>query len=306
MPTYAGARMPPPDSWEEFENIVCSAAQNRWDNPNFALNGRNGQRQDGVDIYGTDHNGQYVGIQCKNSTSQLAAKAILAEVVKARSFAPQLTYFFIATTMDSDVHLQRAVRKISTDEKNNSGFQVGILSWPDIWADLVKDESRLFKHYPQLKPAPSGVILRSPTNTFTFPQDVKLFELFQKEIQHETVGYLLTNHDFNYPFLRAHSDPLFQFVEEWRSPYLTFKDPVLQEKLVAFYQAARNLAIKIAELTVPINRTQKYASVYSDHERSMSGPRPQRLIDEAKQLNEVSAQCLAAYEAFIKTCRLVL
>lgn len=56
MPTYAGSRMPPPESWSEFEDIVCSAAKNRWDNPNSTKHGHQGQKQDGVDVYGNDHN----------------------------------------------------------------------------------------------------------------------------------------------------------------------------------------------------------------------------------------------------------
>ncbi len=80
MPTYADVRMAPPTSWDEFEKIVCSAAKNRWKNPDFTRHGRQGQQQDGVDVYGKDETGRLVGLQCKNTMAGVAPKAVGEEV----------------------------------------------------------------------------------------------------------------------------------------------------------------------------------------------------------------------------------
>jgi hypothetical protein len=95
MPTYASSRMPPPKSWDEFETIVCSAAKNRWGSADFTQHGRQGQRQDGVDVYGKDDQGHLVGLQCKNTCAGVATKTVQDEIKKAESFVPQLHHLYI-------------------------------------------------------------------------------------------------------------------------------------------------------------------------------------------------------------------
>lgn len=117
MPTLADLRVPPPRSWAEFEDIVCSAAKNRWCNPDFTHHGRQGQRQDGVDIYGGDHKERLVGIQCKNTWDGITLKTIEDEILKAESFQPRLKFLYLATTAETDKNVQRSVREISAKRK---------------------------------------------------------------------------------------------------------------------------------------------------------------------------------------------
>ena len=67
MPTLASANIPTPKSWDEFEDIALSAAKLRWRSENFFRHGRTGQRQDGVDIFGTPDDGRQRGLQGKNT-----------------------------------------------------------------------------------------------------------------------------------------------------------------------------------------------------------------------------------------------
>jgi hypothetical protein len=46
-PTIANANIPPPRSWDEFEDIVLSAAKRRWSSTEFYRHGRQEQRQRG-------------------------------------------------------------------------------------------------------------------------------------------------------------------------------------------------------------------------------------------------------------------
>ncbi|MDQ0589886.1 hypothetical protein [Variovorax paradoxus] len=151
MPTLADFRMPPPRSWDEFEAIVCSAAKNRWGNPEFTRHGRQGQRQNGVDVFGQDDKGRLVGLQCKNTLDGLTDATISAEVEKAESFKPALQQLFVVTTADTDKHLQEFVRELSEQRLKAGSFEVAVLFWPDVWLDLTRDESRLFQHYPHLR-----------------------------------------------------------------------------------------------------------------------------------------------------------
>ncbi|MGH7297643.1 MAG: hypothetical protein ACRELB_22085 [Polyangiaceae bacterium] len=65
MPTYASAVVPPPKSWEEFQDITLSALRVRWRTTDLQHNGRQGQPQAGVDIHGRDDRGRRAGVQCK-------------------------------------------------------------------------------------------------------------------------------------------------------------------------------------------------------------------------------------------------
>lgn len=310
--------MPPPQAWDEFEDIVCSASKNRWDNPNFTRHGRQGQKQDGVDVYGNDHLEELVGLQCKNTVGTLNEKIILAEVEKAKKFDEKLTKLFIATTLDTDSRLQKVIRQISRAEQEKGGFEVHILFWHDIWHDLTRDEKRVFQHYPQLKPAGKAieqteievVVATVATAAAVEPgkrtprkHDVRLFEELQKVLPFDPTIRLIRDHDFGGPFSRAAVQPLFNFVETWDSPDCEFIDGALQAKLTDLYQAAAKLSDEIVTLTVPIGPKQGHASVYADAVREQGGPRPKWVIEDGRKLNAAARGFSPLYERFIRFAR---
>ena len=293
MPTYANIRMTPPKSWDEFEAIVCSAAKNRWNSPDFHLHGRKGQKQDGVDVWGMDNMRHMVGIQCKNTLSRLTTSTIDEEVEKAESFKPALERLYVATTADTDKHLQEYVRKLSCTRLKAGKFEVTILFWSDVWSDLTLKESRLFQHYPQLKPEPSAQ--RDPTH------DQRLYEEFKVILGFDPAIRLLRDHDFGGSFQRKAIQPLFDFSETWDSPEKEFMDTELQIGLATLYEAANNLVNHLAEKTVPIGNGD-FASVFSDQLRNQ-GPRPDWVIQEARLLNKQASQFVPIYERFMRQCR---
>jgi Restriction endonuclease len=71
-----GLDLPQPKNWQDFEAIVCNAMSQRWKSPNLQKNGRSGQKQAGVDIYGPDDIGRRVGIQCKRYKGSLKLKRL--------------------------------------------------------------------------------------------------------------------------------------------------------------------------------------------------------------------------------------
>lgn len=64
MPTIQSMELPKPTNWQDFETIVRDAQAQRWKSTTLSKNGRPGQKQAGVDIYGPDEIGRLVGIQC--------------------------------------------------------------------------------------------------------------------------------------------------------------------------------------------------------------------------------------------------
>lgn len=150
MPTLENMMIPPPNGWEEFEGIVKSALELRWRTSDLTMHGRQGQKQNGVDIYGSDDLGRLVGIQCKLTTKSINESLIDREVANAESFYPNISTLYIATTSPSDVSLQQYVRKISLTRAGSGKFLVGILFWMDIVQDITKDINTVRRHYPQL------------------------------------------------------------------------------------------------------------------------------------------------------------
>ncbi|WP_458068300.1 hypothetical protein [Rhodanobacter sp. BL-MT-08] len=183
MPTTTTSRLPPPESWDEFEDICKSAFSLRWANPNLARHGRLGQKQDGVDIYGIDSLQNLVGVQCKNTTKAISVDVIESECLKAESFNPALSVLYIATTADRDANIQSFVRKLSESRKTQNKFPVDVVFWPDVVHDLSRDESAVRQHYPQF-----------------FNRLAKTPEQLKREADIENVTSILKVVDFNSTF----------------------------------------------------------------------------------------------------------
>lgn len=293
MPTFADLRIAPPRSWDEFEAIVCSAAKSRWGNPDFTRHGRQGQRQDGVDVYGQDERGRSIGLQCKNTWEGLKTSTVSDEVMKAESFKPALQQLFLVTTADTDKPLQEFVRALSAQRSKAGGFEVGILFWPDVWLDLTRDESRLYQHYPQLRPA--AVQKQEPSH------DQRLFEELQTTFGFEPAIRLLRDHDFGGPFARSAVRPLYDFYATWDSPEKEFIDEELQAGLAVLYRAAADLSNHLTGKTVPVGDGSSI-SVLPDNVIAR-GPRPDWVVEEARVLNEQARRFVPLYEQFMRKCR---
>jgi len=293
MPTYNELKMAPPKSWDEFEAIVCSAAKNRWKNSDFVRHGRQGQRQDGVDVFGRDDKGRLVGLQCKNTWTGLSIGAIKEEVEKAESFKPVLARLYVVTTADADKNVQGFVRELSEQRAKEGRFEVEALFWNDVWQDLTLDERRLFQHYPQLKPKEQ--LAAGPSH------DLKLFQELQGTFGFEPSVRLIRDQNFGDSFSRKAIQPLYEFVETWDQPEKEFLDKELQAGLVELYRVANDFAMQVVQKTVPIGKGD-LLSVFSDNLRAQ-GPRPDWVKEDARVLNEKARQFVPIYEHFLRLCR---
>ena len=103
MPNFLNSQVPPPRHWQDFEDMCCDLWREIWDDRNTQKNGRQGQSQNGVDVYGRPNQGQsWAGVQCKGKDNyadkSLTEKEVEEEVTKAKSFEPPLSEFIIAST----------------------------------------------------------------------------------------------------------------------------------------------------------------------------------------------------------------
>lgn len=155
MPTLTGIPLPPPKYWQEFQTICRDLWRHVWDDPNTQENGRQGQPQAGVDVYGRSKSTDgLAAIQCKEKDglagSTLTLDELKDEVGKAKTFRPLLTEFIVATTGPRDGKIQQEARRITEGNLKNGMFSVHVWSWEDIETELTNYPHLLQKHYPDL------------------------------------------------------------------------------------------------------------------------------------------------------------
>lgn len=154
MLSFGNIQWPPPENWQDFEALCCELWSHLWQDPNTQRNGRQGQPQAGVDIFGRPHNGEeWFGVQCKLKDdlfkTPLTKTEIQSEVDKAKTFQPRLSEFVIATTAPKDVKIQQLVREITQVQLAAGSFPVHIWFWEDIrQKGLTKFPDILKKFYP--------------------------------------------------------------------------------------------------------------------------------------------------------------
>ena len=132
-----------PENWQDFERLCKVLWGEIWECPDtIKRNGRQGQAQKGVDVYGVKKGEcAYRGIQCKGkddyTNSQLAESEIDNEIAKALLFTPKLKSFYFATTANKDVHIEEYIRKKNLESISKGGFEIDIFAWEDI-VDLIE------------------------------------------------------------------------------------------------------------------------------------------------------------------------
>jgi hypothetical protein len=151
MPTPSTANLPIPKDWNEFEDICADLFSKEWGDRNATRNGRQGQRQNGVDISGSPATGGLAGVQCKGKRSwppkQLTTAEIDIEVAEAKKFQPPLSEFTIATAAPDDAPLQEYVRKISQRHKQQGLFTIHIAGWGELTRRLTQHDPLVEKHF---------------------------------------------------------------------------------------------------------------------------------------------------------------
>lgn len=141
-----------PENWQDFEKLCTKLWGEIWKcQDSVKRNGRSGQAQHGVDIYGKPQMCDgYYGIQCKGkndySNSTLTCEEIDEEIEKAKSFKPRLKQLIFATTANKDVKIEEYVRCKNIENIENDLFEVDIFSWEDIVAK-IEDNRNVWNWY---------------------------------------------------------------------------------------------------------------------------------------------------------------
>jgi hypothetical protein len=149
-------QIPAPRSWQTFEDLCLSLFKSIWSDPLAQKNGRAGQAQQGVDVFGSPagNDEEFFGVQCKGKDQGYGSKATVAELerelAKAETFVPGLSHWVFATTAPTDARLQEAARRISAERVSRGGFPIRVLGWEDICGLLIEHRGTLDQFYPEL------------------------------------------------------------------------------------------------------------------------------------------------------------
>ena len=156
MPTLSTSHFPPPVSWEDLELLVWRLFKAVWNDPYAQRNGRTGQEQQGVDIFGRpDHGETWDGIQVKGKHGffgqGISEQELRAEAQKARNFVPSLKNFIMVTSARRDQATQQIARQITEENLPLGLFSVSVFGWDDIEERLAEFPDVIREHYPEFK-----------------------------------------------------------------------------------------------------------------------------------------------------------
>lgn len=135
---------PPPSNWQDFQILTVRLVEQLCNPTTVHEYGRQGQRQDGVDVYGEMFGELHLGVQCKKMEpgKRLTLKLIKEEADKALAFSPALNTFVIATTLPEDTAPHKAVAELN--EAQTYPFKITYWSWAR-FNDSLNRSSRLLE-----------------------------------------------------------------------------------------------------------------------------------------------------------------
>ncbi|MBE9550184.1 MAG: hypothetical protein IMF09_12325 [Proteobacteria bacterium] len=152
---FRAKQIAPPKEWAIFEDLCHALFKQVWQDPLAQKNGRRGQAQHGVDVFGSPNDDLqlYLGVQCKGKDSNYGSKVVwsevVAEIAKAEQFSPKLDKWIFATTAPADAKLQKAARELSVERKAKGLFSVDVLAWEEIQALMAGAPEVITEFYPE-------------------------------------------------------------------------------------------------------------------------------------------------------------
>lgn len=188
-----------PANWQDFETLCKKLWGEIWDCPEIKKNGRSGQKQHGVDVYGIPKGEtSYYGIQCKGkdeyTDKQFSEDKIIDEIEKAKSFTPSLKKFYFVTSAVKDVKIEAFIRQKNIEHLQAGIFEVHIFSWEDI-VDLIDENRQTHDWYTKSQnfKVEQNAILTFQDDS----QELNAFVKFRQKITNYKQKIILANPLFN-------------------------------------------------------------------------------------------------------------
>lgn len=165
MTEHSSASIRPPKDWQDFERNSRILFECILNDIGVQMNGRTGQAQHGVDIYGRrDSKGtSWVGVQCKGKDAgygrPITESELRAEVEKSRNFIPALSDFYLITTAPTDAAIQTVARKITQEwELEGKPLSVYVWGWGELEVRISEHHRALMAFHPDATPFTNQII----------------------------------------------------------------------------------------------------------------------------------------------------
>ena len=163
MPTTSQLRIPPILDEDLFEDFCRDLWAIIWNDADAERNGRKGQSQCGVDVFGLPpKHSKHEGVQAKAYARSLTNAEIQHEIDEAKKFMPPLRKLIIACTGPRDAVGQAYVRQVNVDHRASRLFSVALLGWEDIkrlvQTHLVTTRPDLIERYFEITTTSSPLI----------------------------------------------------------------------------------------------------------------------------------------------------
>lgn len=160
--TLNAFQLPAPGDWQAFERFTRDLFAAKWKDANAQLNGRTGQAQAGVDVFGTNSTtGMLEGAQCKGKDGRFGSSVTIEElrdeVQKAKTFQPKLSRYFLVTSGPADVKVQAEARLITEAHMKTGDFEVLVMGWEQLVNELEAHPAVARLHFQALHVALSKI-----------------------------------------------------------------------------------------------------------------------------------------------------
>lgn len=144
MPTAPLMQLPKTRSAEEFENMCADVLSKIYGCP-FEQYGRQGQKQNGIDLIGSQIPSMHIVAQCKNYyalTYEKLRKQLIEDIEATENLPFSFQTFIGMTSLEQDVVTKDIILNTIVP------FKVEIMFWEDIQCILSSDVKLLKKYYP--------------------------------------------------------------------------------------------------------------------------------------------------------------
>lgn len=237
----------PPNDPTAFESLCLDLWRDIWQG--YAQkNGRSGQPQAGVDVFG-QHQGNWIGVQCKQKDGLLRSKVKISEldeeVAAAKQFTPPLFAFILATTGPRDAALQQRARLLTEQHREQGLFTVEIWSWDDIWPELYRRE-QLFKEVAPLY-WPRRTATEAAANTYGAPAKTSEEAPIPPEIKDKMEAARAARRRRNFPLAQQLWEDVEAVAGQYNDPRITVRARLEKAHLQLLDEADPDEALKTIE-----------------------------------------------------------
>ena len=159
MTDFSSVAIPRPRNWQDFERHSRVLFEDILGDPQTQSNGRQGQPQHGVDIWGRrgGRDGPLVGVQCKGKDADFGKKVteteLKREVEKSTKFKPAIAEFILITTADDDAIIQEKARLLEQQVRaKGRDIRIAVWGWSRLQQEISQYPAALKAFHPDASP----------------------------------------------------------------------------------------------------------------------------------------------------------